>query len=154
MVFEFKDAEIRPGLLRYHATAETLSGDTVQLRDNEEYLTFINPFNPSVMFVLGLNGSYIGVCREWVIPSRTDKDAVMRDYGKIQGMYSKEIQRVNRLKGVKQQQERNSRMLENTEILKDITQEDLLPDTTSEEEDSTDALFATNGYSIDDLMRD
>lgn len=154
MVFEFKDAEIRPGLLRYHATAETLSGDTVQLRDNEEYLTFINPFNPSVMFVLGLNGSYIGVCREWVIPSRTDKDAVMRDYGKIQGMYTKEIQRVNRLKGAKQQQERNSRMLENTEILKGITQEDLLPETTSEEGDSTDALFATNGYSIDDLMGD
>ena len=68
-------------------------------------------------------------------------------------MYTKEIQRVNRLKGVKQQQERNSRMLENTEILKGITQEDFLPEAT-EEDDSTDALFATNGYSIDDLMGD
>ncbi len=128
MVFEFRDREIEPNaLLRYEAKAETPGGESVQLYDGDDYLTFVNPFNPARMFVLKPDGGYIGFCKRWAIPARSDRDAVLRDFGRIQGMYGEQIRRVNRLKGEPQIMERTDRSAHNAEILSAVGASKVLP---------------------------
>lgn len=157
MVFEFRDREISSGLLRYEGKAETLSGEIVQLRDNEEYLTCVNPFNRSVMFVSKLDGSYIGVCKEWKIPSRADFDGAMHDYGKVRGMYNEQIKRVNRLRGVPEIEERKARMAHNTEVMAGVSQADIRAITAEAEtprnyEGGEDS--GTEGFGLEDFIGD
>ena len=159
MVFEFEDREIEPNaLLRYEAKAIDIEGREIQLKDGEEYLTYVNPFNHSRMFVTKIDGGYIGVCRRWEIPSRADRDSVMRDYGRIRGMYNEQIQRVNRLHGERQLGERENRMKLNTEVLSAITQADFIegerPRLSVGKDADAEAYEGTEGFTLDDFQMD
>lgn len=159
MVFEFEDREIEPNaLLRYEAKATDIEGREIQLKDGEEYLTYVNPFNHSRMFVTKIDGGYIGVCRRWEIPSRADRDSVMRDYGRIRGMYNEQIQRVNRLHGERQLGERENRMKLNTEVLSAITQADFIegerPRLSVGKDADAEAYEGTEGFTLDDFQMD
>ena len=127
-VFEFEDREIAPNTrLRFDARARRLDGETVLLKDGREYLTCVNPFNPSKMFVSDLDGSFIGVCARWAVPARTDAEAVRRDMGKVSGMYNAALARVNRLAGNSAAAARTERQAHNAKILNSLTAADFLP---------------------------
>ena len=159
MVFEFEDREIEPyTLLRYEAKATDIEGNAVQLKDGVEYLTYVNPFNHGAMFVTKPDGGYIGVCKRWEIPSRADRDAINRDYGKIRGMYNEQIQRVNRLHGAPQLEERRARLENNAAVLAGITQADFLegerPKLTGGKDADAEAYEGTEGFTLEDFQRD
>lgn len=156
-VFEFEDREIAPNTrLRFDARARKLDGETVLLKDGREYLTCVNPFNPSKMFVSDLDGSFIGVCARWTVPARTDAQAVLRDMGKVSGMYNAALARVNRLAGNSAAAARTERQAYNAKILNSLTAADFLP---QEDEDAgartnaEDGAFAgSRGFSLTDFM--
>lgn len=159
MVFEFEDREIEPNtLLRYDAKATDIEGKAIQLKDGVEYLTYVNPFNHGAMFVTNPDGGYIGVCKRWEIPSRADRDAINRDYGKIRGMYNEQIRRVNRLHGAPQLEERRARLENNTAVLAGITQADFLegerPKLMGGKDAAAEAYEGTEGFTLDDFQRD
>ncbi len=159
MVFEFEDREIEPNaLLRYEAMAVNADGMEIRLKDGEEYLTYVNPFNHDLMFVTKPDGGYIGACRRWEIPSRADREAVMRDYGKIRGMYNEQIQRVNRLHGVPHVLERAERMSQNEAVLAGITQADFIegerPLISDGRNADAEAYEGTEGFTLDDFQKD
>ena len=79
--FEFTDAEVGPGLHRFDSIAFNFYGEALQLKDGENYETFVNPFAPDMMFVRRADGSYIGECRRMDKPCRGDAEAVQRACG-------------------------------------------------------------------------
>lgn len=81
--FAFEDAEVGPGTHRFHAIAKTPWGQPVRLADGETYQTFINPFDPDVMFVRKISGEYVGECRRDLAPCREDVEAGTRKMGEV-----------------------------------------------------------------------
>jgi hypothetical protein len=47
----------------------------------QTFLTYINPFNPSVLILCNARGGYVGMLQRTIIPSRADYEGIKRDMG-------------------------------------------------------------------------
>lgn len=79
--FEFEDAEIKPGTLRFSRFVRDAEGREIELKE-DTYETFINPFAPQSLFVRDVKGRYLGEAREIHEPCRADAEAVQRQMGR------------------------------------------------------------------------
>ena len=80
-LFEFQDRELCIDELRYLGKVIRPDGREEYLKDGETYLTFVNPFDLSQLFVVGSKKQFIGVCPRWNKVSRADTDALHRAMG-------------------------------------------------------------------------
>lgn len=80
-LFEFEDRELCTDELRYLGKVTRPDGREEYLKDDETYLTFVNPFDLSQLFVVGSKKQFIGVCPRWEKVSRADTDALHRAMG-------------------------------------------------------------------------
>ena len=84
-MIEFQDRDISPSIHRYDAIAVRADGEREQLRPGDTYLTHVNPFDPSRLFISATGsktGAYIGVCKRVESICRSDTDALVRQVGR------------------------------------------------------------------------
>jgi hypothetical protein len=75
--FEFRDAEIAPGvLLRFESRCNGADGVTRYLPEGEKFLVSVNPFNASRLFVRDAAGRFVGECARIEAVSRFDTEAL------------------------------------------------------------------------------
>lgn len=80
-LFEFEDRLAGPSEFRYLAQATDPEGNLRTLQEGETYLTHLNPFDPSLLFVSDAKGQYLGACSRWEKIARSDVDALHRQMG-------------------------------------------------------------------------
>ena len=80
-LIEFEDAEVGPGVHRYHNIAEDTDGRQTVLREGETYQMFVNPFAPDALFARDARGCYLGECERINPVSRADIEALHRACG-------------------------------------------------------------------------
>ncbi len=81
-MFEFQDQEAGPGIFRYLAQVQRQDGSQQMLREGERYLTILNPFEPSFLYVCNARGGYLGAAPRWESVSRGDAEALHRACGR------------------------------------------------------------------------
>lgn len=80
-MFEFEDAEVGPGVHRYHSRIQTPDGHHLELTDGETYLIAVNPFAPVCLHVRDAKGRYLGDAPVVRTACRGDVQAVQRLMG-------------------------------------------------------------------------
>lgn len=78
--FDFDDAEIASGTLRYENTIVTPRGQRLVLPD-DKYLVLVNPFDPSRLYVFDAGQSFLGTAPRQVEIDRNDPDALRAAHG-------------------------------------------------------------------------
>lgn len=79
--FEFEDSDLHSESLVYEGRIKTPAGNEIELK-SDKYLTLVNPFDLSVMFVYDAAYRYLGFARRVMRPSRADDEAVKRQLGR------------------------------------------------------------------------
>jgi hypothetical protein len=76
-LFEFEDQEISPNPMRYLAQI-----DGRFLSPHESYLTYVNPFNPSELYICDARQRYLGACPAWQTLTKGDLEAIHEQCGR------------------------------------------------------------------------
>ena len=112
-LFQFHAADCGPGTHRYRGVIKDRDGFDSYLKENCEYLTFINPFSPDRLIVCDTNGAFLGEAAKYEEATRADEDAIYRLHGKAQKEYKDRLRALNLSQGkiATQRLERNNQAL-------------------------------------------
>ncbi len=142
--FELDDKEISPSTMVFVAIAQNPYGHKVLLEDEETYNTFVNPFDPTKLFVCDARLRYIGVCTRQVAVSRADTHAIVRAMGEAAHNESVRLAEY-RLRHESEADDAEAIRSQNAMALKKITSGAAVTRAEKDEEEKLDAVTVDAG---------
>lgn len=93
-LFEVNDSEAFAGSIYFAAAL----GGTEPLRREQEFLLYVNPFNPARAVVCDLDNSYLGWVPFWDRPTMNDVERLHEQHGKASKLFAQETRDAVRFK--------------------------------------------------------
>lgn len=121
-MFEFEDAEVGPGVHRYHSKVITPEGYTMELKDGEIYKITVNPFAPQFLHVRDAKGRTLGDAEAVLTPSRGDIAGVARAMGAA-AKREEELLDPLRIRHLQEAKDRERRARENADLIGGTTKQ-------------------------------